>query len=116
MKLRCGAEKRAPIGTPHTCSKPKGHKGPHKCSVSCGVEWYGATVVKPKPDRYWVFVGDNWSAVQLRDSQPDRHRKTARGIVATFPTIGAGYTTWQDHKQALRRARQICRLLNKGPT
>jgi hypothetical protein len=49
--------------------------------------------------------------VQLRDSRKlcDRGEQ---GIVAVFPTVGCGYTTWQDHDQAVRLARRIVKLLN----
>lgn len=64
-----------------------------------------------KTKRYEVYHSS--TTIQLRDNQPDKFRvSSSRGIVAVFPTLGAGYTTWQDSKQALRLARKICKLLN----
>lgn len=61
--------------------------------------------------RYTVYSAPG-SNIQLRDSKPDKYRKTDRGIVAVFPTLGGGYVTWQTQLEAMKLARKIARLLN----
>jgi hypothetical protein len=60
--------------------------------------------------RFSVWIRKN-SEAQIRDSAKLCERGE-QGIVAVFPVLGAGYTTWQTTKQGHRLARRICKMLN----
>ena len=66
-----------------------------------------------KTPRFTVYAPPGVTP-QIRDSRTPRTSAIPgeMGIVAVFPTLGAGYSTQQLPEEARRLARKVCRLLN----
>jgi len=65
------------------------------------------------PMKFQTYEPKSGGQIQIRDRRPDKHRAPEeRGVVAIFPTLGGGMTTYQSHDEAKKLARRIVKLLN----